>query len=292
MNVRQTIATVLIALMGIAANSQSANDTISEFHRQNMGQIIFSSEYIDEANPNPVLARDSFALPDYIKARLYLEKRLADYYHEAEASGKYPEGTWIVAKKVSMACRIKVNGEEKALIYTDFLLEYQQTNWTTIFYPLTNETEMHWQVPDYGSPMPAFSQIIRELTPGTHHISMEYFLTTPTREYLGKLLASGSFELSFDEAGRKEYYLNTGKERYFKGPGIGAHRVTITNSCNKPINYKISRAGILLYENGPHALYGVSTRFDKGDEIIINDKVVYTCMGIDDEVIDLCKLKQ
>jgi|GEM_PF-4887206 len=267
----------------------AASDTMSEFHKQNIGQIIFSSEYIDANNANPVLIRDSFVLPDYIKALLLLEKDLTDYYHEMEATGKYPVGTWLVKKKVSMGCRIKVNDVEKVVFYSDFLPEFQQADFTTICYPLTNETEMHWQMPDYGSPMPHFSKIIRELNPGTHKVYMEYFIASPEHDYAGRLLASGSFELSFDEEGRNEYYMNSGKERYFKGPGIGAYKVTINNSCGATINYKIVRDGVRIYENGPHAVYGVSTRLNKGDQITIDDKVVYTCAGIDNEEIDLCK---
>ncbi len=269
----------------------TASDTMSAFHKQNLGQIIFSSEYIDPKNANPVLMRDSFVLPDYIKALLLLEKDLTDYYHEMESSGKYPMETWQVSKKVSMGCRIKVNDVEKALFYTDFLLEFQQADFTTICYPLTNETEMHWQVPDYGSPMPYFSQIIRGLSAGTHKIYMEFFIATPEHDFAGKLLASGSFDLSFDEEGRKEYYMNSGKQRYFNAPGFGKYKVTIANSCSANINYKIVRDGVRIYENGPHALYGVATRFDIGDQITIDDKVVYTCTGIDNEEVDLCKIK-
>lgn len=290
----------ILALAVISSSAQivpptyvrsTASDSMSAFHKQNLGQIIFSSEYIDPNNANPVLMRDSFVLPDYIKALLLLDKDLTDYYHDMEASGKYPVGTWRVSKKVSMGCRIKVNDVEKALFYTDFLLEFQQADFTTICYPMTNETEMHWQMPDYGSPMPHFSEIIRRLEPGAHKIDMEYFVATPEHDFAGKLLASGSFELTFDEEGRKEYYLNSGKQRYFNGPGIGQYKVTISNACNASVAYNIVRDGVRVYENGTQAVISVTTRMDKGDQITIDNKVVYTCTGIDNEEIDLCKLK-
>ena len=174
----------------------------NEFHKQNLGKIVFSSEKIVHNSPNPKLVKTQFNLSDVIKGRLYLDKSLANRCAALESSGKYAadEFNYDKFKVIKLEANIYVDGVLQSTFYDAPGEEAQRTEWTTWWYGFTPYSENHWYDFNENTPEYEFGKVLRDLGPGKHTIRISYSLCSLNPRFNSRVeIAKGQFQLNFDE---------------------------------------------------------------------------------------------
>lgn len=191
----------------------------NDFHKENTGKIVFSSDKIVHNNPDPKLVKTEFNLFDQIKGRIYISKSLANLCEELEKSGKYATDEFNYTKfsdRIRLKGVISIDGVVQSDYMIDNLTDYaKKTEWTTWWYsfvgfkdsPYFNQTET---TPEY-----AFGKALKSISAGKHKINISYYMLSLNPRYNTQIeIASGEFTLNVDAKKKAEWLTINSEENY------------------------------------------------------------------------------
>jgi hypothetical protein len=205
--------TVILALFtSIITFSQEFKDQgiWNDFHKLNLGKIVFSSEKIVHNAPNPSLQKKEFDLFDQIKGRIYIEKSLANWCNDLEKSGKYAQDEFNYSKfnsRIRLKGIITVDGVEQTDFMMDNLIEEaKKTEWTTWWYGFVSFKDSPYYQMTESTPENAFGKTIKKMNPGKHSVKITYYLLSLNIRYSSQIeIASGEFTLNVDANKKTEW---------------------------------------------------------------------------------------
>lgn len=135
----------------------------SNFHAQNLGEIVFSTNIITKDNPSANL-QQSFRATDFIYARIYTANSAQNtvvVYDGTGEQSQFMSGTFY--------WEVLVDGVKQERIWPNLFLEGDEKTWTT---------RQHWLHPraEDEPTAPAWIALINSLPAGIHDISLEYWI--------------------------------------------------------------------------------------------------------------------
>ncbi|MBL7911601.1 MAG: hypothetical protein JNJ41_11145 [Bacteroidia bacterium] len=241
----------LILISNLYSQSFKDQGIWNDFHKFNLGKIVFSEKKIVDNSPDPSLVKNSFNLLTPIKGRLYVNKSLANLCADAEKSGKYPVGCfdYTLHPKILLVGVIKINGiEHRELIWDAPNPKAQKEEWTTWWYNFIPELEKPWGDFRESSPEYTFGQIIQSLSPGNHKIDLEFLIKSldATKDHEISI-AKGSINLNFTET-QKKIWLYKFKTETQKSVSSSIDNrsdyVMVKNECGNKIEFSIEPSGV------------------------------------------------
>lgn len=213
------LAVSLISFVQTFAQSFKDQGFWNDFHRENTGKIVFSSDKIVHNSPDPKLVKTEFNLFDQIKGRVYISKSLANLCEELDKSGKYSQDEFNYTKfndRIRLKGVISVDGVVQSDYMIDNLIDYaKKTEWTTWWYsfvgfkdsPYFNQTET---TPEY-----AFGKALKSISAGKHKIKISYYMLSLNPRYNSQIeIASGEFTLNVDAKKKEEWLSINSEENY------------------------------------------------------------------------------
>lgn len=246
----------------------------NEFHAENIGKVVFSSEKIVHNNPDERLVKNVFDLTQPIKGRLYLRRSLANRCYELEKSGTYKKGTFDYASYpfLILICDIAVDGVSKELLALEQLDLTRNQEWTTWWYSFIPEIQGPWNDFSSNTTEWAFGQLIESLQAGNHTVTVSFYLNAPDRWSSERILiADGSFQLSFSEDQKKVWQQKHGYVQPEEGESVydepeetslssdsGVSNANSTSTATSYIEFKITndtgKEFLYCYEDGQNYL--------------------------------------
>ncbi len=164
------------------SNLRRQQDFTSQFHRENVGQIVFSNTMVSKEYPNSNL-KTEFNISDRIYGRVFLDKS------PQNTPLYFDDGRLTDCSICTIKYKVFVNQvEQEEVLENKALLSSDENTWTT---------RQVWLNPDPADDPadPAWVAIVNRLPAGKHHIWIEYFVTGGTNVSAKKASAVGKFTL-------------------------------------------------------------------------------------------------
>lgn len=226
----------------------------NEFHKNNLGRFVFSSDKIIHNAPDPNLVKDTFDLTQPIKARLYLAKSLANKCAELEASSLYEKDAfnYTLFKQIDLLAEIKIDGLEPIIFKMAVIESYaQKQEWTTWWYSLIPEENSDWKRYPENALEYNFGKAVSTLAAGIYKVQLSFSMRALNPKIETTIpLATGSFFLVFSESNRK-VWLNgmqavdsdSHDEPIQSDAEIPSEYVVFKNNCSEKIDVEYDSNG-------------------------------------------------
>jgi hypothetical protein len=273
----------------------------NDFHKQHLGEVVFSAEKITHDTPDASLIKTIFNIEQPIKGRLYLQKSLFNYYYDLENSNKYPKGTWCTHGVGKIGFQMSINGKVIKTAYLNMANQSAQT-WTTVYYDFINQAKMFaWNTHQSVEMDTYFHEAIQSLNPGTHQVSIVFYPLSPYTKDKGNVFAKGSFILQFTEDEKNSWIKSYGQSdvntqstetstenNETSEDSNQSDYVVIINDCGDKVEFAIDPSGV----QNDYLSGGGKTEISmkQGDKIrLLNSGVVYTHISGNKGPVYICK---
>lgn len=272
----------------------------NEFHKNNLGRIVFSSEKIIHNSPDPKLVRDTFDLRRPIKGRLYLDKSLANKCAEVEARGVYEKGVfnYAIHSNVHVQMDMNINSQTQyKIILPAIPSAIQVQEWTTWWYAFIPEGSFNWKEFPENSAEYCFGNAIENLAAGNYQIEVIFYLCCLDRSYNYKIeIAKGGFVLSFNEndkkfwSGKSQAENRSSDESNDSNNQTASEYVTFKNNCPDRMDIEYDSNGTTYTNTFINSGSQLEIRMRTGDQLRTKQGVVlYTHTYGSASSIYLCK---
>jgi hypothetical protein len=272
----------------------------NDFHKKNVGKIVFSSQKIFHNSPDESLVEDTFDLTQPIKARIYIDKSLANKCAELEASGLHEKDAFNYAlyKRIDLQGALQIDGLEP-ILFTMPVIESsaQKEQWTTWWYSLIPEENVNWKVYPENAWEYVFGKTISALSAGTHQVKISISMHCLDPKFAQTVpLVNGSFVLAFSESDRKVWLnkmqnveADSQNEPIQSDAEIPSEYVIFKNNCREKIDIEYDSNGS-TYSNTFIVSGGqVEFKMRTGDQLRNKDgTVLYTHSYGSSTTIYLC----
>lgn len=227
----------------------------NDFHKANLGKIVFSEKKIIHNSPDPALVKTSFDLTKPIKCRLYFAKSVANTCLEAEKSGKFKKGNfeYKAGDLVRVKGVFKVDGVEQKHGILDLLQDQTKIQeWTTWWYSLLPEDHKGFNSFSENTPEYAMGKIINDLSPGKHKIVLTFYVMALDQHSDEKVeISKGEFTLEFTDMNKMAWESkqlfegdsNSSSEMKDAESDLLEDYVTFKNNCAYKIDIEYTSLG-------------------------------------------------
>lgn len=198
----------------------------SDFHKQHVGQIVFSNEKLDLEQPNKAAVKTTFKLGEPIFMRLYLKQSMGNFYRNYRKENRdnkgqeYWEYYYLKKEKGNYVCKspeaviiqkLFLNGKEirsDRKEYTKKSIEQidKWTSWWKEVIPKENVRYAELEELAY-----ALGKDLAFAKPGEHTIKVETWLCHYKDYTPIEIIAQGECKINFTEAEHKAYRKTRGQ---------------------------------------------------------------------------------
>lgn len=155
----------------------------SNFHKENVGKIVFSKSQVDKYQP-AANQSSSFFISDYLYARVFTEKSVENVPLQTKS------GSMEYCGPCGFEYEVFLNGKKQDFMLDKYVItDSDEKTWTT---------RQLWIHPDPSDEPTASEWIhfVNGLPAGNHEITIKYFYIDPIGSRSKQAIASGAFQLS------------------------------------------------------------------------------------------------